>query len=296
MKSLISVIALATTLNAQAQSTCARQSSVPTPVNIKTVSWQKVEPQFEDYYARCYNFLSELESAKAEANENIRPYQGLTAAANYMFAALNEKASQVPQYGEDPSLPHTMNAIVAASKVANSLSQSLSSQTTLNAQAKGQIKFMIAHQLYNIISKAYYNLDAEHYANTYRSCFGGGCDHGSISVDNGFIDQFREYANGVRDLAVEFINLQKTTDQMQATDKTELAMTAAVAGAAKGILMGSLFGRDYSCGIMELNAIQHQANSYLCNSPNYPTYRVVNSLRARLNNVNFPRRGCHGNR
>ena len=106
-------------------------------------------------------------------------------------------------------------------------------------------------------------------------------------------DRFDNYADGIVDLAKEYINLQVDAGPAQGTDKTELGMTAASARAAKKIVMSSVFRRDYSCAIMELHSIQVEAESFLCpGNTGYNSSYFTETLRVRLANVDFPVRGC----
>lgn len=292
IKTIVPLI-LAAGISASASNyTCSGSTSVPKPVSIVDVKWNKISSsRYADLYARCGDDLAALNSAQSRANRIVRNV-GFNAAANELIATLQQQAANVPAIGADVALPHTMMAIKASAQIVNALSASLNGRDVPVMMA-GQVKFVLANKLYNLIKQAYNEIDSELSRPVVYNCYGRGCYDGSISIGyDAYPQYYQAYYNGVRDLAVKFIDLQKQTDGMQATDNTELAMTAAVAGAAKEILLNSMFRRSYACGILELQSIQSDAQEFMCSNPGYNQADFVRELRQRLENVNFPKQGC----
>lgn len=279
---LIAGVAQATSANY-----CGSSRNVPAPI-VTDVAWGKMakfQNRYADFYYRCGSMIGELEYAQSVAKQLLFS-QGKGAAADKLISTLIAKAATLPPEDLDVAYPLTMESIRQAAEVAKSLTKITTADRSMPNRMAAQIKYNTAVNLYRIIKKAYTQLDQPYYMNTTRECYGN-------CVGINMRDRFDNYADGIVDLAKEFLNLQVNSATAQGTDVVEIGMTAASAKAAKKIVLNSVFRRDYSCAIMELHTIQVEAESFLCpGGTGYSSGYFTESLRARLANVQFPTRGC----
>jgi hypothetical protein len=275
---------------ATAYNTC-QSRNVPAPV-IVNVAWSRMaqfQRKYSDFYYRCGSMIGQLEQAEIEANRFLRT-SSLGTAANVLINTLIAKAQTLPPEQADVAYPLTIESIRQGAEVAKALLKSTQGDSNMTQRMAAQVKYNVIKKVYKAIHKAYTELDEPYYMQTNERCYGN-------CVEVGMPEEFSNYYDGVAGLAKEFLNIQGSTADAQGTDKVELGMTAAAAKAAKKIVMNSVFRRDFSCAIMELHAIQVEAETFLCQgNPGYNQAAFVEELRARLSNVEFPARGCghHG--
>jgi hypothetical protein len=278
-----------TTAYAGGQYTC-QSRNVPAPV-IVDVAWARMarfQQRYTDFYSRCGSMIGQLNYAQSQARRFLRT-GSIGQAANVLINTLIDSAKTLPPEDADVAYPLTIESIRQGAQVAKSLVNATQTDRNMTARMAAQVKYNVVVKIYNAITKAYTELDVPYYEEVNDRCYGN-------CVGIGLAEDFNNYFNGVADLAKEFLNIQSDSAAAQGTDKVELGMTAAAAKAAKKIVMNSVFRRDFSCAILELHSIQVEAESFLCQgNPGYNQYSFVEELRQRLNNVNFPARGCgHG--
>lgn len=278
-----------TTAYAGGHDSC-QSRNVPAPA-VTDVAWARMarfQQRYSDLYSRCGSMIGDLNYAQSQARRFLRT-GSVTQAANVLINSLIASAKNLPPEDADVAYPLTIESIRQGAEVAKSLLAATAGDRNMTPRMAGQVKLQVVSKIYNAITKAYTQLDVPYYEEVNQRYYGN-----SISI--GIIDSFSEYFTGVADLAKEFLDIQGSSAAAQGTDKVELRMTAAAAKAAKKIVLNSVFRRDFSCAIMELHSIQVEAETYLCEgNPGYNQYSFVEELRTRLNNVNFPARGCnHG--
>jgi hypothetical protein len=282
---------------AQAADTC-QSRQVPTPV-IVDIAWSRIarfSQRYEDFYARCGSMIDQLARAERQSQMFLRS-NNKSAAANVLITTLIQYAQNLPP--EDAAVPYpiTFESIRQGSRLAQTLMAiAVSSRATnLTPYQANEIKYNMISKIYQTIKKAYTELDTPYYRDYNRTCFGGNCV--GISAKR----QFNEYYDGVAELAKLFLKAQVNGGRAQGNDKTELKLTAASAKAAKYVLLNSVFARDYSCAILELHAIQVDAESFVCEgNPGYNQADFVDIIRESLAGVRFAEMNCsnghHGHR
>ncbi len=260
-------------------------SPTPTPPTLQSIDWSGMGQNYMNYYSRCGSAIGELNQASARAKLYIKS-GSIDKAAKVLIDTLIAKAATLPSSDFDMAYPVTMESIRQSAEIAQTI-KTATQAVQAPAVMKAQIQYMTVSRLYNIIGYAYSNLDTPYYQSSIGHCYHGGC------YDNQLPDMFGAYYQGVTELARMLLNVQQSQGTAQGLDDIEISMTAAVAKATRLVLQSSLFGRSYSCAIMDLYAIQMDAEEFTCQNPGYNQATFVDDLRSRLANVYIPsNHGC----
>jgi len=257
------------------------------------------EDVYDSLYSRCSNIVSNLALAQDDAIEVMGddPAQ----ANQIMFKALEEAYAKIAT-SKGPAAPHVSLAIIEGFKVANAYQAKLPMSHIKNHVGVDMGYALFIQKLYKLIFQAYDNLDLKNFSNYKRVCVRGRyCFNQAINPHSLFSD---EYYDGIRKLAVGFLNILVDSAEASGRDSVELALTAAVADSAAEILNQSVYRRDFACAVVDLWNIKVRASVNSCGSRNgIPLYRVVNHIRhavagvyASLTNGGYGQRRCRARR
>jgi len=286
MKTTLSTFLASTLLLAsvaEAGPGCYQPSSLPP---IAPVEFRYGDTHYGDLLARCQTTVTELEIAQRKAGMLARNGQ-FTKASDLLLSTLGNANYQYGRWAE-PANPHTVEAIKAAYEVAQTVHAVASRKLpVLGQRLTAQIKYMNISKLYQNIFYAYRNLDVTYYPTIWSSCQSDRCRDGAYGI---LPDS---YYNGVADLARKFLYLQVDTARAQADDDVELAISGAVARAAKHVLVQSVYRRDFACVVSDLHRLEQEiASEMSCNPSGIPKTWFVQQVRSEIKNAASSIRVC----
>lgn len=227
----------------------------------------------EEIMAWCSSWISDLQNARW--NAQLEASNGnLGGAADHLQATLTEKASNIGN-GDFSPTPHTADAIrVGAAVVREAFSAA--AHEMLPPRLSDQLRYIVADNTYALIEWAYFQLDDRYYRDVFETCHRPGrrCNDGDPMrfLPPGYFD-------GVRQLGLQFMNMQIDLSRIEASDAIELRLSKVVAQGARDILMSSLYRRGLACPISKLEFAVSQIDSYLCGTTNLTRPQQVGIVR-----------------
>jgi hypothetical protein len=222
----------------------------------------------DDWFGRCTSAYNELIEARRRANFHSRAGR-LTEASK----SIRDAIRRVTEGGDlhvvrSPSPgPHLTMAAKEAREILHVADHAVAG---LKPDLQVQIEYLIANQMIGLLINAYEDLDIKYARNIKKHC--GDCWFDGLPV---------EYFDGVKNLAVRFIDLQIKLQKYQASDLVELKIAQATAFAAQNFLEIYTGRRAYCGAYNRLDSLTKDICDYL-KRPTFPSYEMIPDVRIRL--------------
>lgn len=206
----------------------------------------------------CNGRTSIIQRALVDAT--VVAHHDLNQAAVIVANAIKRAAQGADQFRVGTGYFHFIVALKGAAGVVDAIMNSTGTSQTLSPALVGQIRYGFLTELAELLINAHESLDVQYVYPVYREC-----EH-RCGYDR---DLPQDYFNGVAKLAEKFMSLMTSSSEgtperyMLGSPKVELAVTKAVAHAAKIILINSRLRESYAWNVQALQNLEIEIQQML---------------------------------
>ncbi len=234
-----------------------------------------------DWYESCSNASRELTRARRDASFHAVHGRLAEAASELKSAVYRVADGDLRIIGRQAPGPHLAFAALEGQKILQTADGALGA---LPARLRVQVDYLISSELVDLLIQAFDDLDNKYVKQISDDC--GSCWFDKLPL---------EYFDGVRLLALRFVELQIKLQEVLASDLVEIKIAKSVTIAATNFLEAYTGRRAYCSALNDLIDLKDWICGYM-QQPNYPSYELIPAIRHRLkhikNELNVSKRGC----
>lgn len=230
--------------------TASAQMVIPQqPLSIVDIQYSSSGvPFYQNLLNRCTTYVSDLMMAVNIANMQ-KESAGVGVAANTLKNAILSKAAMLPPPFTADVYTNTVEAIRVAGMMVNQIELGVAQkQAVLGKNLTDRVRYRAYKRAIQLISQTYDTLDRSYFVPSIQICIGG-C--------NPFADLNSHYSDGLRELALNYLDYSQATGPGTADTDIELLVAYTSVNAAKVILSQSQFRRDVACTVSGLHNLQY---------------------------------------